>query len=234
MARALVAEHEKRKSEESDSHHRQRLEALVAERTQALERMERRLRVMMDGSIQALTAAVGTRDPYTAEHERRVANLACAIATRMGLARDEVEGLRVMGFVHDLGKIAVPSEILSKPGKLNDFEFGLIKSHPQAGGGILSNIEFMWPIVQATLQHHERLDGSGYPAGLRGDQIIREARILAVADVVEAMASHRPYRPALGIDAALREIGERSGTQYDAEVVDACSHVIRNEGFRFG
>jgi putative two-component system response regulator len=231
MADLLVVDRESRKNREDRERNHRRLETLVAERTKALEQMEKRLLAMMEGSIQALAATSQIRDPYTAGHERRVADLASAIATRMGLTPQEVQGVRVMGFLHDLGKIAVPTEILSKPGKLNDFEYGLIKSHPKTGAEILGKIEFTWPIAAATLQHHERLDGSGYPAGLKNERIILEARILAVADVVEAMSSHRPYRPAFGVERALEEVEGRSGRLYDKDAVAACCHVIRDEGF---
>lgn len=232
MAHVLVVDRERRESAIGEAE-RRRLETLIARRTRELEQMERRLQAMTDGSIQALATTAEIRDPYTAGHERRVAELAAAIAKRMGLTAHQVQGMRVMGFLHDLGKIAVPTEILSKPGKLNTFEFGLIKSHPQTGAEILSKIEFIWPIVEATLQHHERLDGSGYPAGLKNSKIILEARILAVADVVEAMSSHRPYRPALGTEAALNEVQASSGKLYDKDAVAACCHVVRDEGFLF-
>ena len=166
---------------------------------------------VQDGTIEALATLSEVRDPYTAGHQRRVTRLACAVARELGLPADRVAGLRVIGLLHDMGKISVPAEILSKPGKLSDTEFAIIKSHAQAGYEIVKEIRFPWPVAEVILQHHERLDGSGYPKGLPGDDIILEARILAVADVVEAMASHRPYRPALGIGRPWRRLpGKRA------------------------
>ncbi|MFC1966070.1 HD domain-containing phosphohydrolase [Chloroflexota bacterium] len=179
------------------------------------------------GVIHAMLSAIETRDPYTAEHQQRVANLACEIARALGLAEWDIEGLRIMGLLHDIGKLNVPAEILSKSGRLNQYEFNIIKNHPRVGYEILSEIEFPWPVTQAILQHHERLDGSGYPEGLAGTSITREARILGVADVVEAMSSHRPYRPALGSDRALEEISQNRGILYDPEIVDACSRLLQ-------
>jgi PAS domain S-box-containing protein/putative nucleotidyltransferase with HDIG domain len=192
-----------------------------------------RLHQALSGTVGALANTVETKDPYTAGHQRRVAQLACAIARKMGWPPDQVEGMHVLSFLHDIGKIAVPAEILSRPGKISNIEFSLIKSHPEVGYNILKDIEFPWPVAQAVLQHHERLDGSGYPAGLADAEIIREARILAVADVVEAMASHRPYRPSLGIDAALKEIGKHKGTLFDATAVEVCLQLFREKEFTF-
>ena len=158
------------------------------------------LQKAMDGVIHAVSLVVGTRDPYTAGHQRRVAELARAIAREMGLSEWQMMGIHVAGLLHDVGKVAVPSEILSKPGKINQYEFSIIKNHCQVGYDILQRIDFPWPVTRAVLQHHERLDGSGYPEGLSGEDIVLEARILGVADVVEAMSSHRPYRPALGLE----------------------------------
>jgi len=164
----------------------------------------------------------------------RVTALACAIARELGLSEDQIEGLRMAGFVHDIGKIAVPSDILSKPGRLSEIEFALIKVHPQAGYDILGKGKgFPWPIAQIVLQHHERMDGSGYPSGISGEDIIFEARILAVADVVEAMSSHRPYRAAIGIDGALEEISKKRGIWYDPQVVDACIRLFHEKNFKF-
>ena len=185
------------------------------------------------GTIEALATLSEVRDPYTAGHQRRVTRLACAVARELGLPADRVAGLRVIGLLHDMGKISVPAEILSKPGKLSDTEFAIIKSHAQAGYEIVKEIRFPWPVAEVILQHHERLDGSGYPKGLTSPDIILEARILAVADVVEAMASHRPYRPALGIPAALEEITQKKGVLYDPEVVDACLKLFTEKGFQF-
>jgi putative nucleotidyltransferase with HDIG domain len=185
------------------------------------------------GTIEALGTVTETRDPYTAGHQRRVTQLACAVARELGLPADRVAGLRVMGLLHDLGKISVPAEILSKPGKLSDTEFAIIKSHAQAGYEIVKEIRFPWPVAEVILQHHERMDGSGYPQGLTGPDITPEARILAVADVVEAMASHRPYRPALRIELALEEIAQNKGVLYDPEVVDACLKLFAEKKFQF-
>ncbi len=192
-----------------------------------------KLHQALSGTVGALANTVETKDPYTAGHQRRVAQLACAIAREMGLPPDQIEGMHVLSFLHDIGKIAVPAEILSRPGKISDIEFNLIKAHPEVGYNILKDIEFPWPVAQAVLQHHERLDGSGYPAGLSDENIIPEARILAVADVVEAMASHRPYRPALGIEAALDEIVEHQGKLFDSCVVTACVQLFQEKDFVF-
>ncbi|GEM_PF-3080273 len=184
------------------------------------------LREQLHETVRAMGAIVGLRDPYTAAHERRVTVLAAAIAVELGLDEEAREGLAFAGEVHDIGKIAVPAEILSKPGALNVEEFALIKRHPEVGLELLGAIHFRQPVAEIVGQHHERMDGSGYPEGLKGDEIMLEARIIAVADVVEAMASHRPYRQTLGIDAALAEVRGGAGTRYDAEVVAACERVI--------
>jgi PAS domain S-box-containing protein len=185
-------------------------------------------------TIDAIAAMVEARDPYTAGHQRRVAALACAIAGEMGFSADRIHGLELAATIHDLGKIHIPAEILSKPGHLNKIEFELIKGHAQAGYDIIKDVQFhWWPVAEMVLQHHERLDGSGYPQGLKGEQILLEAKILAVADVVEAMVSHRPYRPGLGVDAALEEITRNSGVLYDPEVVDSCIALFRENKFNF-
>jgi PAS domain S-box-containing protein/putative nucleotidyltransferase with HDIG domain len=199
----------------------------------AHEQSAARLLGSMEDTIEVIGATVEMRDPYTAGHQLRVATLAAAIAQEMGLTEEQVHGIRLAGMVHDLGKVHIPSEILSKPGKLSRIEFELIKSHPEAGYEILKDVDFPWPIAQIVLQHHERLDGSGYPRGLKADEILLEARIMAVADVVEAMASHRPYRPALGIDLALREISENAGKYYDADAVRICLALFRDKAFAF-
>jgi len=191
------------------------------------------LRTALGGTIQAMALTVEIRDPYTAGHQRRVSNLARAIATEMGLSHDQIEGIRIAGIVHDLGKITVPSEILSKPGLISLIEHSLINTHPQKGFEILSSINFPWPIAQIVLQHHERINGSGYPAGLKKDQILLEAKVLMVADVVEAMASHRPYRPSRGVQLAMDEITKNKGILYDKRVVDACLRLFLNKGFKF-
>jgi putative nucleotidyltransferase with HDIG domain len=198
-----------------------------------LERSVKKLENTMEAAIQAISYTMETRDPYTAGHQKRVAQLACAIAKEMGVAAPRIDGIRVAGLLHDIGKIAVPAEILSKPGKLSDVEFSMIKAHPKVAFDILKNVEFEWPIARVVVQHHERLDGSGYPYGIGGKDILQEAMILAVADVVEAMSSHRPYRAALGIEEALAEVARGEGTLYDSEVVRACAKVINKRGFKF-
>ncbi|RLE36321.1 hypothetical protein DRJ24_00740 [Candidatus Acetothermia bacterium] len=184
----------------------------------------------LDSVIEALEAAIDLRDPYTAGHQMRVAQLAVAIAREMGLPKERIEAVRYASLIHDIGKLSVPAEILARPSKLSDTEFEIIKAHPRQAHSILKGIDFPWPVDEIVLQHHERLDGSGYPNGLKGDEIMLEARILAVADVVEAMASHRPYRPAHGIKAALIEIVRSKGKLYDPDVVDACLTVFE-KGF---
>jgi PAS domain S-box-containing protein len=191
------------------------------------------LQKALNGTVKALANTLESKDPYTASHQRRVAQLACALAQELGESPHTIEGIRVMGFLHDLGKIAVPGEILSKPSKLNEYEFNLIKIHSQAGYDILKAIHFPWPVALAVLQHHERIDGSGYPHGLSGDDIILEAKILAVADVVEAIASHRPYRPALGLDYAMAELSRNQGVLYDPSVVQACLTLLSEQRFAF-
>ena len=220
--------------------HFEELEELVSQRTEELREREKslrealdRLRTALNGVIQAMAVAVETRDPYTAGHQQRVARLALAIGRDMGLSAESLEAIRMAGVVHDVGKISVPAEILSKPTRLTDLEFALIKTHPQVGYDILKNIEFPWPIARIVLQHHEKLDGSGYPDGVKGDEILVEARILVVADVVEAMASHRPYRPALGISVALEEISRNRGTLYDSEAAGACLRLFEEGRFSF-
>jgi len=190
-------------------------------------------RKALEGTSTALSSAFEKRDPYTAGHQQRVSNLACAIANEMGLPQDNIEGIRIAGILHDIGKISVPAEILSKPGKLTDIEFSLIKTHSQVSYDILKEVEFPWPVANIALQHHERFNGSGYPQGLSGEKILLEARILAVADVVEAMASHRPYRAAIGIDKALMEISQNKGKFYDPKVADACLKIFADKKFDF-
>ena len=192
-----------------------------------------KLQKTLEGTISALAATSEMRDPYTAGHQERTTQLACAIAIEMDMPEAAREGIRMAGTIHDLGKIYVPIDILNKPGRLSDMELGIIKTHPQVGYDILRNIDFPWPIAQIVYQHHERTDGSGYPLGLSGESILLEARILGIADVVEAMSSHRPYRPALGIDKALEEISRGRGILYDADVVDVCLKVFTEKGFKF-
>lgn len=190
-----------------------------------------KLRKTMGGVIQVISHTVEMRDPYTAGHQRRVADLGRAIAQEMGLPEERVDGIRMAGVIHDLGKISVPAEILSKPTRLSTLEYSLIKIHPQTGYDILKEIEFPWPIARMVLEHHERMNGSGYPQGLKGEEILLESRILAVADVVEAIATHRPYRPGFGIEKALEEILKNKGVLYDQEVVDACLRLFTEKGF---
>lgn len=208
----------------------------ISERKRAEEELQQsytRLQTALNGTIHALAAAVDIRDPYTAGHQRRVARLACAIAEEMDLSDKQIEGIRMAGLIHDIGKIGVPAEILSKPGRLTDTEFALIKAHAQIAYDILKTTDFSWPLPQTILQHHERMDGSGYPNGLKDDDILVEPRIIAVADTVEAMSSHRPYRPALGIDKALEEISISRGVKYDPEIVDACLKLFAEDRFEF-
>lgn len=201
----------------------------ISERKQS----EERLHHALTGAIQAIAGIVEMRDPYTAGHERRVALLACAIAKEMGLDDYRIEGLQLAAEIHDLGKVQIPAEILVKPTRLSELEFKMIQTHPEAGYEILKDIDFPWPIAEMIRQHHEKLDGSGYPRGLKDDDILLEARILCVADIVESMASHRPYRPALGIDVALDEIQQLRGTKLDAKVVDTCIKLFKENRFTF-
>ena len=201
---------------------------IEAERQENIER----LRKSLAATIHAMAVTVETRDPYTAGHQRRVADLTRAIATEMNLTSDQIDGVRMASNIHDIGKMSIPSEILTKPTKLTDLEFNLIKMHPQSGYNILKDIEFPCPVADIVLQHHERMDGSGYPQGIKGDAILLEARILAIADVVEAMASHRPYRQALGIEAALKEIEKNKGILYDNAVADACLRLFRRKDYQ--
>jgi len=192
-----------------------------------------RLKSSFHGIVDAVAQAVEIKDPQTAGHQRRVAQLATAIAREMDFSLNRLEGIRVAGLLHDIGKIAIPIEILNKPGELNNLECEFIKAHCQIGFDLLKNIDFPWPVLQAILQHHERLDGSGYPAGLTDQDIILEARILAVADVVEAMISARTYGPAQGINKALEEIHQKMGVLYDPEVVNICLKLFVEKGFSF-
>ena len=187
----------------------------------------------LEDTVGSIASTIELRDPYTAGHQRRVAKLAAAIGGELGLPEDQIRGIFLAGLIRDVGKINIPAEILSKPGKLTSIEMQFIQTHPQAGYDIIKGIEFPWPIAEAILQHHERLDGSGYPRGLAAEAVIVEARILAVADVTEAMTAHRPYRPALGLDAALAEIETGKGRLYDPAAVDACIALFRNKGFAF-
>jgi hypothetical protein len=194
-------------------------------------KLENNLDKSLNNTISAIASIVEQRDPYTAGHQRRVASLAEAIGIEMGLSKDRLIGLRMSCVVHDIGKIHIPAEILSKPGRLTPAEYEIIKTHPKSGWEVLKNIDFPWPIAEIVYQHHERPDGSGYPRGLKGDEILLESRILMVADVVDAMSSHRPYRPALGILHALQEIMQNKGKFYDEEVVNTCIKLFIEKKF---
>jgi HD-GYP domain-containing protein (c-di-GMP phosphodiesterase class II) len=195
------------------------------------ERSIERLRKALKATVEVMSAAVQMRDPYTASHQLRVTTVAGAIAGEMGVTDDSRHALQLAGQVHDLGKLRIPAEILTKPGRLTDTEFLLIKEHPQASYDLLKGIDFPGPVALIAYQHHERIDGSGYPQGLTGDEMLPEARILAVADVFEAMASHRPYRPALGVEGALHELERGRDTVYDRDAVDALIRLVRDKGF---
>jgi len=198
-----------------------------------LKQSYQKLKKTLDAAINTMSNIIEAKDPSTAGHQQLVSQLAIRIAQEMTLPPDKVEGIRITSLIHDIGKIGLPAEILSKPAKLSDLEFSLIKNHSQIGYDILKFIDFSYPVAQIVLQHHERPDGSGYPNHLKGDKILLEARIIGVADVIEAMSSHRPYRPALGIDKALEEISQNKGILYDPEVVDACLVLFREKGFEF-
>ena len=209
---------------------------IAAERKEAeikLAESERKLKKSLFNFVGSVASIVGLRDPYTAGHQLRVSELAVAMAKEIGLSEFQIEGIHLGSMIHDIGKIQIPAEILSKPGRLSDLEYQIVKQHVVAGYEIMKNGEFPWPIAQMILQHHERLDGSGYPHGLKGEEIILEARILSVADVVEAISSHRPYRPSLGIDAAFAEITSGRGVRYCPRSVDACIALFKERGFKF-
>lgn len=206
-------------------------ERRVAEKK--LKESYQKLRMALEASVEAMGKATEIRDPYTAGHQKRVGQLSYKIARAMKLPEERCEGVRLSGAIHDIGKIYVPAEILSKPGSISDNEFNIIKTHSQVGYDILKKIEFPWPIAETILQHHERIDGSGYPQGLQNNNILLEAKIISVADVVEAMASYRPYRPALGIERAIDEIKKNRDKLYDPHIVDICCKIILEEGFNF-
>jgi len=198
-----------------------------------LRQSSERLQRAIEGTINAVALTTEFRDPYTAGHQHRVAKLACVIARELGLTEEQIEGVRVAGTLHDIGKIYVPAEILSRPGRLRKNEINLVRDHAQVGYDLLNKIEFPWPVAQIVFQHHERMDGSGYPLGISGGEILLEAQIMGVADVVEAMASHRPYRPALSVEEALLEILQQKGVLYSPEVVEACIKLFTKKGFTF-
>ena len=207
------------------------LEDRVRRRTAALTVTMEKLHRSVHDTVKAMAGLVEAADPYTAGHQERVGELALAIATELGLQEDRLDGLRVAGVIHDIGKISVPRQLLVKPTRLTDMEMDLIRGHSEAGFIVLRDIDFPWPVARVVHEHHERMDGSGYPQGLTGDQLLLESRVLAVADVVESMAAHRPYRPALGVDAALSEIRKNRGTLYDPDVVDACVRLFEEKGY---
>ena len=211
--------------------YRENLEKTVSERTKALQKALNDTRMAMERIVEVMALTVENRDPYTAGHQKRVAILASGIAQEMGFSEEKIEGLRMACYIHDIGKISVPAEILSKPGKISEHELGIIQSHPQIGYDILKDIDFPWPIALTVYQHHERVNGTGYPQGIKCDKIIEEAKIAAVADVVEAMASHRPYRPSLGLPKALEEVEGNLGVLYDSDAGKACLRLFRERGF---
>jgi PAS domain S-box-containing protein/putative nucleotidyltransferase with HDIG domain len=244
-----------RKEVEEELHqHRKHLEDLVAERTRTLTRMNEQLhseiserahvetqlqkslkksRDILEQTVQALSSTIGMRDPYTADHQERVTQLACAIAGMMGLSDQQINDIRLAGLLHDIGKIAVPVEILNKPTELTETEYSLVKTHPQVGYEILKHIDFPRPVARIVQQHHERINGSGYPRGLHNGEILSESRILALADVIEAMSSHRPNRPGQSIRQALEYINEKKGILFDPHVVKCCVQVFQQKGFTF-
>jgi PAS domain S-box-containing protein/putative nucleotidyltransferase with HDIG domain len=207
----------------------------ITERKRAEEKLQQTLdslKKAVGTTIQVLVSALESRDPYTAGHQARSANLACAIAEELGLAQDKIEGIRLAGAIHDIGKLSIPSEILTKPTKLTNLEFSLIKEHSQCGFEMLKHVKSPWPLAEIVYQHHERVNGTGYPRNLKENEIILEANIMAVADVVEAMASHRPYRASLGTEAALEEIEKNKGILYHVAVVDACLRLFRKKNYQ--
>jgi len=232
LAQKRLKEHEDAYRKQIEDNNRE-LEARVREQTSRLRQSYTSLQRLLDDTVIALSRLVERRDPYTAGHQQRVSKLAMAMAIRMKLPPAQVDGIRVGGILHDIGKICVPAEILSKPGKISQIEFGVISTHPEVGFEILKNVEFPWPVAQMVYQHHERLDGTGYPRGLGGGEILPEAKIIGVADVVEAISYHRPYRPALGKDVALEEIARKKGTHFDPAAVEACTSLFNDAGFVF-
>jgi len=203
------------------------------EAKKTLEESHKKTIKLLEETIKTLATIVEVRDPYTAGHQKRVTQLATSIAKEMGLEQDRIDAIRTAAAIHDIGKINIAASILAKPGKISDLEYEMIKTHPKASFDMIKNIDFAQPVANIVLQHHERINGTGYPKGLCGDDIMLEAKILAVSDVVEAMASHRPYRPSLGIDAALEEIEKNKATLYDPGVVDACIEVIKQDKLKF-
>jgi PAS domain S-box-containing protein len=224
---------ERKQMEEEIRNARQTLEIRVKERTSELKQSLEKVERLMKETVGALSAAVEAKDPYTAGHQKRVAELACALAKEMGLSKEKIDGIHIAGIVHDIGKIHIPAEILTRPGTLSQAEINLIDMHSQYSYDILQGIEFPWPIAAIVLQHHEKIDGSGYPHGLSGDRILPEAKILTVADTVEAMATNRPYRVSIGLEGALEEISGKKGILYDPDVVTACLRLFNEKRFAF-
>ena len=213
--------------------HERRTRAQLEHAADQLGRNMQRFQKAMEGFVRAIALAVEMRDPYTSGHQHRVSDLACTIAREMDLGEDRIYGLKMASVIHDLGKITIPGEILCKPGRLTQPEYEMIKTHAQSGYDILKKIDFPWPLAEIVLQHHERLDGAGYPQELSGEQILLEARILSVADVFETIGSHRPYRPSLGIQKAIGELTDNQGRLYDADVVRTCLELVNEKGYRF-
>lgn len=216
---------DKKRLEAENAEYRESLESLVEERTMALQKA-------MQATISTLSSVLELRDPYTAGHERKVGNLAVEIGRKMKLSNKQIECIYVAGYLHDIGKISVPAEILSKPGKLSDIEYEIIKTHVKCGYDVLKKVELPWPVAEVVYQHHERVDGSGYPRGLKGNEIKVESKTIAVADVIEAMTAHRPYRPSLGLDIALEEIESNSGKTYDEKAATAALDLFRNDKYK--
>ncbi len=216
----------KKRLEAENRLYQQDLEALVDKRTKALKEA-------IKATIVTTTKLLEKRDIYTAGHERRVGNLSAAIATKLGLEKPEIQCVYFAGFLHDIGKLSIPAELLSKPGRLTSLEYELIKTHVQHSYDVLSQVSFPWPVADVVYQHHERLDGSGYPRGLTGDEMMTEGKIIAVADVVEAMTSHRPYRPGLGIETAIKEVNNYKGILYDRTVVEAVNSLFKDDHYEF-
>ncbi len=231
---ALVAPKELIKEEEIYlTEYNKRLITKLEKKVLDLKKSEKRLQKTMEDTIYTIGKIAETRDPYTAGHQKNVSQIAIFIAQEMKLPKDKIEGVRIASLVHDIGKISLPAEILNKPTKLSEMEYGLIKDHSQVGYDVLKSIDFPWPVARITLQHHERLNGSGSPNKLKGDEIVLEAKIIGVADVIDAMSSHRPYRPAWGIDKALEEISKNKGILYEPEVVDVCLKLFKKKEFKF-
>lgn len=215
----------KRQLEAENAEYRENLEKLVEKRTKALQEA-------MHATISTIASVLELRDPYTAGHERKVGNLAVEIGRKMKLSKKQIECIYVAGYLHDIGKISVPAEILSKPGKLSDIEYEIIKTHVKCGYDVLKKVKLPWPVAEVVYQHHERIDGSGYPRGLKGNEMKVESKIMAIADVIEAMTSHRPYRPGLGLDIALEEIESNSGKTYDEKAATAALDLFRNDKYK--